>query len=174
MDYEKIPVGRDAPKTVNCVIEIPRDTNQKYEFDSEIQAFRLDRILKSAMRYPANYGFIPSTLGEDGDPLDIITYNWTPVAMGCVVRCHIIGVLEMEDGGEMDWKLLGRPAWAHEKNIKDIHNVNKSFLDMAKNFFQHYKDLEGKQVKIGNWLPRDKAINIVTDSVERYNNNKNI
>ena len=76
MDFKKIPVGKNAPETVNCVIEIPRDTNQKYEFDEEIQAFRLDRILKSAMRYPANYGFIPSTLGEDGD-VDMLTYNWT-------------------------------------------------------------------------------------------------
>lgn len=74
MDFKKIPIGKDAPNTVNCVIEIPRDTHQKYEYDSEIQAFRLDRILKSAMRYPANYGFVPSTLGEDGDPLDMLTY----------------------------------------------------------------------------------------------------
>lgn len=174
MDYKKIPVGKDAPQTVNCVIEIPRDTNQKYEFDEEIQAFRLDRILKSAMRYPANYGFIPSTLGEDGDPIDMLTYNWTPMAMGCVVRCNVVGVLEMEDNGEMDWKVIGRPVTSYKKNIKDIHNINESFLEMAKNFFQHYKDLEGEKVKIGDWLPRDKAIEIIEQSIIRYNDNKNI
>jgi|TARA_B110000495_G_scaffold144115_1_gene127049 inorganic pyrophosphatase len=174
MDYKKIPTGTNAPETVNCVIEIPRDTNQKYEFDSEIRAFRLDRILNTAMRYPANYGFIPSTLGEDGDPLDMLTYNWTPMAMGCVVRCHVVGVLEMEDDGEMDWKIIGRPTTSPKKSIMDIHNINESFLAQAKNFFQHYKDLESKEVKIGNWLPRDKAIDIVKDAIERYNNNKNI
>ena len=174
MDYKKIPVGKDSPETVNCVIEIPRDTNQKYEFDDEIKAFRLDRILNSAMRYPANYGFIPSTLGEDGDPLDMLTYNWTPMAMGCVVRCHVIGVLEMEDGGEMDWKLIGRPTTSYKKSVVDIHNINAPFLAQAKNFFQHYKDLDGKKVKIGEWLPRDKAIDIVKESIKRYNDNKNI
>jgi len=174
MDYKKIPVGKDAPHTVNCVIEIPRDTNQKYEFDSEIQAFRLDRMLNSAMRYPANYGFIPSTLGEDGDPIDVLTYNWTPMAMGCVVRCHVVGILEMDDGGEKDWKVLGRPVSSPKRSIKDIHNVNESFLAMAKNFFQHYKDLDGKKVKIGEWLPRDKAMDIIEESIARYNDNKNI
>ena len=144
------------------------------EFDDEIQAFRLDRILKSAMRYPANYGFIPSTLGEDGDPIDMLTYNWTPMAMGCVVRCHVIGVLEMEDDGEMDWKVIGRPVTSYKKSINDIHNINESFLEMAKNFFQHYKDLEGKAVKIGNWLPKDKATQIIKESIERYNDNKNV
>ena len=174
MNYKKIPVGENAPGTVNCVIEIPRDTHQKYEFDSEIQAFRLDRILNTAMRYPANYGFIPSTLGEDNDPLDIITYNWSPMAMGSVVSCHVIGVLEMEDDGEMDWKLIGRPVTSPKKNVVDIHNVNESFLAQAKNFFQHYKDLDGKTVKIGEWFPRDKALTIIEDSIVRYKNNKNI
>ena len=174
MDYKKIPIGKDAPEIVNSVIEIPRDTNQKYEYDLEIQAFRLDRILKSAMRYPANYGFIPSTLGEDGDPLDIMTYNWTPIQTATIVRCHIIGVLEMEDDGDMDWKIMGRPTFSYKKNVIDIHNINESFLDMTKNFFQHYKDLEGKSVKIGDWLPRDKAIDIVKESIQRYNDNKNI
>ena len=96
-------------------------------------SFRLDRILKTAMRY-ANYGFIPSTLGEDGDPVDMLTYNWTQMAMGCVVRCHVVGVLEMEDDGEMDWKIIGRFVTSYKKSIVDIHNINESFLEMAKNF----------------------------------------
>jgi len=88
--------------------------------------------------------------------------------MGAVVECDVIGVLEMDDDGEKDWKLIGRPTFSHEKGITDIHTVNKSFLDMAKNFFQHYKDLEGKVVKIGQWLPKDKAFEIVADCMKRY------
>jgi len=172
MNYKKIPVGKKAPKRVNCVVEISRDESAKYEFDEKLGAFKLDRILKSAMRYPANYGFIPSTLAEDDDPLDVLIYTWTPIQMGAVVECDVIGVLEMDDDGEKDWKILARPKWAHEKGVEDVHNVNKSFLDMAKNFFQHYKDLEGKVVKIGQWLPKDKAIDIVAECVERYKQNK--
>ena len=100
MDFKKIPIGKDSPEIVNCVIEIPRDTHQKYEFDEEIQAFRLDRILKSAMRYPANYGFIPSTLGEDGDPLDMMTYNWTPIQTGTLLDAMLLGYLK--------WKTMVR------------------------------------------------------------------
>ena len=80
----------------------------------------------------------------------------------------------MEDNGEMDWKVIGRPVTSYKKSIKDIHNINESFLEMAKNFFQHYKDLEDEKVKIGNWLPRDKAIEVIQQSINRYNNNKNI
>ena len=80
----------------------------------------------------------------------------------------------MEDDGEMDWKLIGRPSTSYKKNIVDIHDINESFLEMSKNFFQHYKDLEGKRVKTGDWLPRDKAIEIVEESIIRYNDNKNI
>ena len=168
MNLKNLPVGDNAPSKVNCVVEIPRDSSAKYEFDPKLNAFRLDRILKSAMRYPANYGYIPSTLAEDGDPLDILMYTWTPVQTGAIVECNVIGVLEMEDDGEMDWKIIGRPTCSHEKGIRDIHNVNKSFLDMASNFFQHYKDLEGKSVKIGKWLPRDKAIDVVANCIKRF------
>lgn len=168
MNLKNLSIGKNAPRRVNCVVEIARDSSAKYEYDVDLGAFKLDRILKSAMRYPANYGFVPSTLAEDNDPLDMMIYTWTPIQMGAVVECDVIGVLEMDDDGEKDWKVIGRPKFAHEKGITDIHNVNKTFLDMAKNFFQHYKDLEGKVVEIGEWLPKDRAIEIVAECMERY------
>lgn len=171
MNLKELPIGKNAPSVVNCVIEIPKESNVKYEYDPELGVFYMDRILQSAMRYPANYGFIPSTLAEDGDPLDILVYNWTPLITGSVLACEVIGVLDMTDGGEKDWKVLARPVKSHKKGITDVHNVNGPFLDVAKNFFQHYKDLEKKVVEIGEWLPKDKATDIVAECVERYKQN---
>ena len=172
MNLKELPIGKNAPNVVNCVIEIPKESNVKYEYDPELGVFYMDRILQSAMRYPANYGFIPSTLAEDGDPLDVLVYNWTPLITGSVLTCEVIGVLDMTDDGEKDWKVLARPTNSHKKGITDVHNVNGPFLDVAKNFFQHYKDLEKKVVEIGEWLPKDKAVDIVAECVERYKQNQ--
>ena len=172
MNLKELPIGKNAPNVVNCVIEIPKESNVKYEYDPELGVFYMDRILQSAMRYPANYGFIPSTLAEDGDPLDVLVYNWTPLITGSVLTCEVIGVLDMNDGGEKDWKILARPTKSHKNGITDVNNVNGPFLDVAKNFFQHYKDLEKKVVEIGEWLPKDKAVDIVAECVERYKQNQ--
>ena len=169
MDYKKIPVGKDAPSTVNCVIEIPRDTNQKYEFDDEIQAFRLDRILKSAMRYPANYGFIPQTLAEDDDPLDVLVLCQEPVAPRTLVNSRAIGMMTMIDGGKPDHKILAVAVDDPEYN--SFHTANElppHRLMMLRRFFQDYKLLEEKSVEVNEMQEADTAMPVIDDSLKRY------
>lgn len=173
MDISKIAVGRDVPWDVNVIVEVPVGTEPvKYEIDKASGALFVDRIMHTSMRYPCNYGFVPHTLSDDGDPADVLIVNKTPIMPGAVVRCRPIGVLMMEDEAGMDEKILAVP-------VKDLHpfynevteytELPQILLDQIAHFFQHYKDLEpGKWVKLKGWEGSEKAASLIEEGVRRF------
>jgi inorganic pyrophosphatase len=168
MNLYKLPLHKDFPKIVDAVIEIPKGKSVKYEYDPQ-GYFRYDRSLTSAMVYPASYGFIPSTMADDGDALDVLVYNRIPIDRGTVVECKVIGVLDMEDEGSTagihkDYKILGVPT-SHVRGYDSLNDVDQMFLAIAKNFFLHYKDLNNKDVRVFDWHEKDKAYEIITESI---------
>ena len=160
MDISKIKAGSN-PDKLNAVIEIPYGSNIKYEIDKDSGAVVVDRVLYSAMFYPANYGFVPSTLADDGDPADILVLNEYPLQAGSVIPCRLIGVLVMEDESGMDEKLLAVPVSKIDPRYEDIKSINdlpKATLDKIKNFFETYKMLEpNKWVKVKGFEDASKA-----------------
>ena len=160
MNLYDIPTHSDSPKIVNAVTEITKGTSAKYEYCPDWQVFKLDRCLASAMVYPCNYGFIPQTKAADGDALDVLIYNNTPVARGTVIECRVIGVLDMEDDGVKDYKILARPT-SHVNKLYSIKDIDPLWLRVAQYFFRHYKDLDKKQVNIGSWYDKEKAWSII-------------
>lgn len=167
MNYLTLPVGQRAPHVVRAVIEISKDTNTKFEYDEGLNIFVLDRVLLSCMLYPANYGFIPSTRADDGDALDILVYMAAPMPPGTVVDAIPIGVLDMTDGGVKDYKVLAVPAFVLNPP-SDIEGIDPVFLMIARNFFKGYKELEGKHVAIGEWLPKAKAIEYIEKGMDVF------
>lgn len=166
MNLYNLPKHPQSPQRVNAIIEIPKDTNVKYEYDSEFSVFRYDRSLLSAMVYPANYGFIPQTLAEDGDALDVLIYNAMPINMGTLVESRVIGVLDMEDEGFKDYKILATPV-SHIKEYRSLSDIDPNFLVICQNFFAHYKDLNNKKVKVLDWHEADFAKKIVSSNYKR-------
>lgn len=171
MDVKKIKSGENQKK-VNAVIEIPYGSNIKYELDKDSGAVVVDRVLYSAMFYPANYGFVPSTLAADGDPADILVLNEYPLQAGSVIACRLIGVLVMEDEAGMDEKLLAVPVSKIDPrydNIKSIDDLPKATLNKIKNFFETYKTLEpGKWVKVKDFADAKKAEEILEKAIKNY------
>ena len=144
-------------------IEISKDTNIKYEFDHELNALICDRVLYTPFMFPFNYGFIPKTLSGDGDPLDAIVYMNETLVPGSYIRCRIIGALETEDEKGSDTKLILVPSKKvspQEANIEEIKDLPNMFIEKITYFYQHYKDLEKKEVIIGKLLDKEEAINI--------------
>jgi inorganic pyrophosphatase len=172
MDISKIPVGKDAPRDVNVIIEIPlRSDPVKYEVCKDSGAMYVDRFLHTAMHYPCNYGFIPHTLSGDGDPADVMVLGNMPVAVGSVMRARPIGVLMMEDESGIDEKILAVP---HTKlhpfhdNVNNYTDVRETTLKQIEHFFAHYKDLEkGKWVKVTGWQDAAAAEAIIIEAMER-------
>lgn len=165
--WHDIPYGdKDG---LNVIVEIPKLSRVKYELDKATGLIKYDRVLYSPMHYPANYGFVPQTLWEDGDPLDVLVLGDEPLVPGCIVEARPIGVLDMVDGGEGDAKVLAVPTsdprW---KNTKDISDLEPHLLDEIKHFFTVYKDLQMKKVEVGNWSGREKAQQAVEKSIELY------
>jgi inorganic pyrophosphatase len=158
INYLELPIGDDAPNVVTAVIEIPQNSVNKYEFDKELQVFRLDRNLHSPVYYPGDYGFIPQTLAEDGDPLDIIVLGDAPTFPGCVYEARPVGLFEMLDQGVPDAKVLafatGNPRY---NSILECTDVQKHVLREVEHFFSVYKDLEGKTTKALGWKDRQAA-----------------
>ena len=159
----KIPPHENSPSKVWGVIEIPKNTNVKYEYDPIFNLFRYDRSLLSAMVYPASYGFIPSTIADDSDALDILVYNPWPIQTGIIVECKVLGVLDMLDDGERDYKILAVPV-SHTRNYENIGDVDPAFLNICKNFFSHYKELANKKVEVYEWHEKEKAQQIISQS----------
>jgi len=156
--------------TVNVIVEIPRGSQNKYEFDHETNTIMLDRHLIVSMGYPAEYGFIPDTLGGDGDPLDALVLSEYPTFPGCLIKSRILGMCIMSDEKGEDAKLICvpdyDPAW---KSAKDITDVPKATLDKISHFFTVYKDLdEGKWVKVENYVGRKEALAELEASIARY------
>lgn len=163
MNLYNIPTHTDSPGVVNAVIEITKGTNTKYEYDHTLGAFRLDRCLISAMVYPTNYGFIPNTLAEDGDPLDILIYTRVPIERGTIVECNVIGMLDMRDDGHKDYKVIGIPTFTNSE-ITDLCDVKEKFLEVTLDFFENYKKLSGGDVEIHGWYDKKETIDIIQES----------
>lgn len=171
MSYSNIPAGKDAPNDIYVIIEIPANAAPiKYEIDKDSDALFVDRFMGTAMFYPANYGYVPNTLSEDGDPLDVLVVTPHPVAAGSVIRCRPVGKLKMEDDGGIDAKLIAVP---HEKlsplynDIQEYTDLPKLLINQIEHFFAHYKDLEpGKWVKISGWEGADVAKAEVLKAIE--------
>jgi inorganic pyrophosphatase len=156
MDISKIPSGRNPPSEINAVIEIPQGgVPVKYEMDKESGAMFVDRFLHTAMYYPGNYGFVPHTLSEDGDPIDVLVVTQVPVVPGVVIRCRPVGVLLMTDEHGGDEKIIAVPAEALHpffNGVRTYEDLPQILRDQIAHFFQHYKDLEpGKWAKITRW-----------------------
>ena len=173
VNYLELPIGEKAPEVINAVIEIPLEGINKYEYDKKLHVFRLDRNLYSPVHYPGDYGFIPSTLGDDGDPLDVLVLVDAASFCGCVMEVRPIGILEMLDQGVLDEKVLavgkGNPRY------KDVWNYSEIYPHMLKeitHFFAIYKDLEGKRVEIQGWQDASFARNKVLDAAKRFEDNK--
>ena len=174
VNYLELPIGEKAPEVVNVVIEIPLEGINKYEYDKKLHVFRLDRNLYSPVHYPGDYGFIPSTLGDDGDPLDVLVLVDAASFCGCVMEVRPIGILEMLDQGVLDEKVLavgkGNPRY------KDVWNYSEIYPHMLReitHFFAIYKDLEGKRVEIQGWQDASFARKKVLDAAKRFVDNKN-
>lgn len=157
-----VPIGHDAPNTVNVIIEIPKGSTNKYEMDPETGVMRLDRVLYSPLFYPWDYGFIPQTKYLDGDPVDALVLVMHSCFPGVVVDAHPIGVLRMTDGGMPDEKILcvaaKDPRFRDRQSLKEIHPHT---LDEIVHFFEVYKQLEEKEVTVHGWDDRDAALAII-------------
>ena len=164
-----IDPGPDSPEIVRVVIEIPKNSTNKYEYDGTLGVFRLDRALYSPMHYPGDYGFIPGTLAEDGDPLDIIVMVDEPSFTGCLMEARPVGVLGMEDSKENDQKVLAVPN--RNPRFDSIHTTDQVFPHTLKEieyFFSIYKELQGVKTTMRGWgSPRD-ARRVITDSRQAY------
>ncbi len=165
--WHDIPYGdKDG---LNVIIEIPMLSRVKYELDKDTGMIKYDRVLYSPMHYPANYGFVPQTLWDDGDPLDVLVLGAEPLVPGCLVEARPIGVLDMEDGGEGDAKVLAVPtADPRWRNTKDISDLEPHYLEEISHFFTVYKDLQKKKVKVGEWRNKEEAQKDVEKSIELY------
>lgn len=172
MDVSKIPPGKSPPEDIYVVVEIPQDSPIKYELDKKSGAVFVDRFLFTAMHYPFNYGFIPQTLAEDGDPVDVLVISKYPVVPGSVIRCRTIGALQMRDEEGVDTKLLAVP---HSKldptydTIRSYEDLPKILLDKIRHFFEHYKELEpGKWVKVEDFKGVDFAYEEIKKGINGY------
>ena len=173
VNYLELPVGDRAPEVFRAVIEIPKDGTQKFEYDKQLHVFKLDRNLHSPVHYPGDYGFIPSTLSDDGDPLDVLVLVPAESFPGCVQEVRPIGLLEMLDQGMLDEKVLAvgknNPRFANIWNYTDIY---PHMLKEITHFFSIYKDLEGKRVEMQGLARRGYARDRVTYAMNQFKEKK--
>ncbi len=173
MSLQNIGYGKNAPEEIHVIIEIPAHSPPiKYEIDKETGALFVDRFMSAAMRYPCDYGYVPQTLSEDGDPIDVLVICPIPLTPGCVIRCRPIGMLAMTDESGKDTKILAvpvdklTPLYRHVQQAEDLPGL---LLEQIKHFFEHYKDLEkNKWVKVDSWCDADTARKEIAHSIERY------
>lgn len=160
-----------ATKTFDVLIEIPRGSRNKYEYDFDIKRIRFDRMLYSSMMYPADYGFIPETLALDNDPLDVLVWFTEPTFPGCVAEVKPIGVFYMSDDKGDDEKIICVPVSDPIAcKMNDLSDVNEHFQKEVEHFFQVYKDLENKKVEVRGWGDRAAAEALIAECTERFNN----
>jgi len=161
--------GPDIPELVRMIVEIPKNSNNKYEYDGALAVFRLDRPLYSPMFYPGDYGFIPGTIADDGDPLDIIALVETPSFPGCLIEARPIGVLNMLDQDQLDQKILAVPE--RSPRYRSVHSLDQIAMHVRReleHFFAIYKELEGKRTSMQGWGGPPDAWQAVLRSRERY------
>ncbi len=167
--WKELPAGPDVPEVVNVIVEIPKGSRNKYEYDKEMGAIVLDRVLYSSIHYPGDYGLIPQTYYEDGDPLDILVMVTEPTFSGCIIRARPIGLFRMKDRGEPDDKILAVPV--SDPLFRDYHDISdipQHFLQETAHFFAVYKDLEGAHVKTFGWEGADAAKRRIVYATELY------
>lgn len=171
--WHEVPIGRKPPHFVNALIEIPRGSRAKYEIDKVSGLIKLDRVIYASMYYPLNYGFIPQTMGEDKDPLDIVVLTQVSVVPLCLIPSKVIGVMQMVDRGDADDKII---AVAEEdpsvNNISDISDLPDYLRAELVHFFENYKSLENKKVVIDQFLSKEKAYSIIEESIAYYNTSR--
>ena len=175
MDIDKIAIGNNAPEDINVIIEVGIGGEPiKYEMDKEAGVLVVDRFLHTPMRYPGNYGFVPHTMSDDGDPIDVIVANTRPIVPGALINVRPVGVLKMEDDGGMDEKIIAVPSTKLTKRYVNVHNYSDLPVittEQIEHFFAHYKDLEpGKWVKIIGWGDAAEAKQLIVEAIERYKN----
>ena len=171
MSINNIPAGKKIPDEINVIIEIPANSEPvKYEVDKDTGVLLVDRFMATAMFYPCNYGYIPNTLSEDGDPLDVLVPTPYPLINGSVIKCRPVGVLKMEDESGIDAKLIAVPTSKLSviyDDVKEATDLPSLLLQQIEHFFEHYKDLEkGKWVKVKGWANAEEAKQEILKSVE--------
>ncbi len=172
MNLEKVSIGRNPPKEVNVVVEVPVGGEPiKYEMDKDAGSLVVDRFLYTPMRYPGNYGFIPHTLSDDGDPIDVLIANQRGVVPGAIMAVRPVGVLKMQDEAGGDEKIIAVPVPRLTRRYEHIHNYTDMpgiTLKQIEHFFVHYKDLEdGKWVKVAGWGDAAEAESMIIEAIER-------
>ena len=172
MRIDAIDIGNNPPEDVNVIVEVPVGGHPiKYELDKEAGTLVVDRFLYTPMSYPGNYGFVPHTLSEDGDPIDVLVCNTRELVPGCVINVRPIGVLIMEDNAGQDEKIIAVPSSALSKRyekVQEFSDLPGITLQQIEHFFEHYKDLEpGKWVRIGDWHGAEKARDLITQAIAR-------
>jgi inorganic pyrophosphatase len=177
MRIDAIPIGDNPPEDINVVIEVEIGGEPiKYEMDKEAGTLYVDRFLYTAMRYPGNYGFVPHTLSDDGDPIDVLVSNTRPIVPGAVINVRPVGVLRMEDNAGGDEKIIAVPSPRLTKRYVNVHNYTdmpQITLEQIEHFFQHYKDLEpGKWVKISGWGDAEEAKQLIVEAIAREKRRK--
>jgi inorganic pyrophosphatase len=173
MSLDRVPAGRDVPHDCNVIIEIPMRADPiKYEVDKETGAVFVDRFMSTAMHYPCNYGYIPHTLADDGDPADVLVLSPFPLITSVVVRCRPIGMLKLVDEAGGDSKILAVPIDKLSSLYSNVHSprdLPEIQTKQIAHFFEHYKDLEpGKWVRMGDWVDAEEAKREILESIERY------
>jgi inorganic pyrophosphatase len=167
--WHEVSTGEDPPGRVNGIIEIPKGSRAKYEIDKDSGLIKLDRVIYASMYYPLNYGFIPQTLGEDHDPLDIVVLTQVTVVPRCLIPSKVIGVMRMIDRGEADDKIIAVAEQdASVSHIEDVSQLPEYFRIELKHFFENYKVLENKKVIVDEFLSKEKAAEIINTSIRYY------
>jgi len=168
--WKDLKPGPSSPEVVYAVIEIPKGSRNKYEYDKDMEAFALDRVLYSPFYYPAEYGIIPQTLYDDGDPMDIMVLMEQPTFPGCVIESRPIGMMKMIDGGDKDDKILAVPVEDPRfVDVNDITDLPKHLLKEIAHFFKEYKTLEGKETEVLGWVNQKEAFEAIKHSIDLYN-----
>ncbi|MDH3778566.1 MAG: inorganic diphosphatase, partial [Gammaproteobacteria bacterium] len=170
MRIDAIAIGENPPDDVNVIIEVPLGGQPiKYELDKDAGVLVVDRFLYTPMSYPGNYGFVPHTLSEDGDPIDVLVINTRELAPSCVINVRPVGVLIMEDNAGQDEKVIAVPSHALTQRYDDVlthTDLPEITLEQIEHFFEHYKDLEpGKWVKIGDWHGTEMAKRLISEAI---------
>ena len=173
MSLSLIPPGKNIPDDVNVIIEIPAHSDPvKYEVDHDSGAIMVDRFMSAAMFYPCNYGYIPNTLADDGDPLDVLVQTPHAVVPGSVIRCRPVGILQMSDEAGHDAKRIAVPVdklTPVYKDVKEVTDLPPLLINQIKHFFEHYKDLEsGKWVKVDGWGTAQDARDAIVKAVAKF------
>lgn len=175
MGYEALTAGKNPPEEINVVIEIIEGASSvKYEVDKDTGCLMVDRFMNVSMHYPANYGFVPKTLYDDGDPVDVLVLTPEPIVPGAVIKCRPVAVLGTEDESGPDAKILAVPTdkigTDYYRNVRDLDDVDERLRNKISHFFEHYKDHEqGKWVKVSGWEGADKAKAEIEKSISAYN-----